>query len=263
MRDIRLDATASPIKESPRQRRRRQLNLPDFIPQVRAESANGGQGDASMRGHAKSLIASVAVATLLSAASALAQPVDTARIAGGSPNDWLAYHQSYNGWDYSPLDQINANNVKDLEVAWIHVPGHATRGLQSMPLVADGVLYYTGSYSRVFALDGATGKQLWSYTPELEATRWSRDRRIRHTTAGAAIGEVEALCRHRRWPVDRARHENRQGGVGHQATGFPEADGRVHRRAALRQGHGGHRQPGRRMAQPKARSMASTPRPAK
>jgi glucose dehydrogenase len=95
---------------------------------------------------------------LLSAASALAQPVDTARIAGGDPNDWPAYHQSYNGWSYSPLDQINANNVKDLQVAWIAVPGHATRGLQSMPLAADGVLYYTGSYSRVFALDGATGK---------------------------------------------------------------------------------------------------------
>ncbi len=56
----------------------------------------------------------VAVATLLSAAPALAQPIDTARIAAGNPNDWLTYHQSYNGWSYSALDQINANNVKDL-----------------------------------------------------------------------------------------------------------------------------------------------------
>jgi hypothetical protein len=50
-----------------------------------------------MRGHAKILAVGAAVATLMSAAPALAQPVDTARIAGGSPNDWLAYHQSYNG----------------------------------------------------------------------------------------------------------------------------------------------------------------------
>ena len=142
-----------------------------------------------MRGHAKALTMTVAVATLLSVATALAQPVDTARIAGGDPNDWLAYHQSYNGWSYSPLDQINANNVKDLEVAWIAVPGHSTRGLQSMPLAADGVLYYTGSYSRVFALDGATGKQLWSYTPELDDALVARRRRISPYNRRAAIGE--------------------------------------------------------------------------
>jgi PQQ-dependent dehydrogenase (methanol/ethanol family) len=130
----------------------------------------------------------VAAATLLSAATALAQPVDTARIAGGDPNDWLTYHQSYNGWSYSPLDQINANNVKDLEVAWIHVPGHATRGLQTTPLVADGVLYYTGSYSRVFALDGATGKELWSYTPELDDALVARQTHSPYNR-GAAIGD--------------------------------------------------------------------------
>jgi alcohol dehydrogenase (cytochrome c) len=48
--------------------------------------------------------------------------------------------------------------VQSLGVAWIHVPGKSTRGLQSMPLAADGVLYYTGSYSRLFALNGATGR---------------------------------------------------------------------------------------------------------
>ncbi len=141
-----------------------------------------------MRAHVRTLTMTVAVATLLSAASALAQPVDTARIAAGDPNDWLTYHQSYNGWSYSPLDQINANNVKDLQVAWISVPGHATRGLQTMPLVADGVLYYTGSYSRVFALDGATGKQLWSYTPELDETLIARQTHSPYNR-GAAIGE--------------------------------------------------------------------------
>ena len=141
-----------------------------------------------MRGHAKILTMTVAVATLLTAAPALAQPVDTARISAGNPNDWLTYHQSYNGWSYSALDQINASNVKDLEVAWIHVPGHSTRGLQSMPLVADGVLYYTGSYSRVFALDGATGKQLWSYTPELDDALVARQTHSPYNR-GAAIGE--------------------------------------------------------------------------
>ena len=121
-----------------------------------------------MLGSKQAIIAGAVLALGLGAGAARAQPVDTARIAAGNPNDWLTYHGSYKGWDYSGLDQINTDNVKDLSVAWIHVPGHSTRGLQSMPLVADGVLYYTGSYSRVFALDGATGNLIWSYFPELD-----------------------------------------------------------------------------------------------
>ena len=147
-----------------------------------------------MRGHAGTLMMTVAVATwpLLSAATALAQPVDTARIAAGDPNDWLTYHGSYKGWDFSGLDQINANNVKDLQVAWTHIPGRSTRGLQSMPLVADGVLYYTGSYSRTFALDGATGKLIWSFFPELDDATVSRQTHSPYTR-GLALGEGKAF----------------------------------------------------------------------
>jgi alcohol dehydrogenase (cytochrome c) len=124
----------------------------------------------------------------VTAAPAVAQPIDTARIAAGSPNDWLTYHGSYNGWDYSGLTQINANNVQGLGVAWLHVPGKSTRGLQSMPLAADGVLYYTGSYSRVFALNGATGEVIWSYFPELDEALVTRQTHSPYNR-GAALGE--------------------------------------------------------------------------
>src|SRR3954451_9801552 len=125
--------------------------------------------DEPMKKQPKHLAAPVAlaIATTLAASSALAQTVDTARIEAGGQNDWLTYHGSYKSYHYSPLAQINVNNVGNLGVAWIHIPGRSTRGLQSMPLVADGVLYYSGSYSRLFALDGATGEVLWSYFPEL------------------------------------------------------------------------------------------------
>src|SRR5215475_12213388 len=93
---------------------------------------------------------SLAVGAALAASSALAQSVDTARIENGGQNDWLTYHGTYKSYHYSPLSQINTSNVGNLDIAWIHIPGRSTRGLQSMPLVADGVLYYTGSYSRVF-----------------------------------------------------------------------------------------------------------------
>src|SRR5712672_2611682 len=112
--------------------------------------------------------AALAVAAMVVAAPASA--IDPARLqaAEQTPNDWLSYHGGYKSYHYSALDQINASNVKNLEVAWIHMPGRSTRGLQSMPLVADGVLYYSGSYSRVFALDGATGKVLWTFFPDLD-----------------------------------------------------------------------------------------------
>jgi alcohol dehydrogenase (cytochrome c) len=130
----------------------------------------------------------LAIGTIITAAPAVAQPVDTALIDAGSANDWLTYHGSYKSYHYSPLDQINVGNVRNLEVAWIHVPGRSTRGLQSMPLVADGVLYYTGSHSRTFALDGATGKVIWSYFPELDEALVARQTHSPYNR-GAAIGE--------------------------------------------------------------------------
>jgi PQQ-dependent dehydrogenase (methanol/ethanol family) len=136
----------------------------------------------------QAMIAGAVLALGLAYGPAQAQPVDTARIAAGNPNDWLTYHGSYKGWDYSGLDQINADNVKNLSVAWIHVPGRSTRGLQSMPLAADGVLYYTGSYSRVFALDGATGNLIWSYFPELDDALIARQTHSPYNR-GLAMGE--------------------------------------------------------------------------
>src|SRR5689334_18998263 len=116
--------------------------------------------------------AALALAALLTAspthAQAPTQPTDAALNAEAAQNDWPTHHGTYKSYHYSGLDQINAGNVKNLEVAWTHYPERATRGLQSTPLAADGVLYYSGSYSRVYALDGATGRTLWTYAPELD-----------------------------------------------------------------------------------------------
>ena len=78
--------------------------------------------------------------------------------------------------------------MKDLQVAWIHFPGKTTRGIESMPLAKDGVLYYSGSFSRVFALDGATGKVLWTYFPELDDQLVARQTHSPYNR-GMAMGE--------------------------------------------------------------------------
>src|SRR3979409_1242464 len=86
--------------------------------------------------------------------------------AEAAQNDWPTHHGTYKSYHYSGLEQINTGNVKNLEVAWMHFPERAPRGLQPTPLAMDGVLYYSGSYNPVYALDGATGKTIWSYTPD-------------------------------------------------------------------------------------------------
>src|SRR3984893_6191573 len=111
--------------------------------------------------------ADLLVAAAISGMSApvIAADIDSARLANAdkNPADWLTYHGSYKSWHYSGLDQINTSNVKNLKVAWSHATPRSTRGLQSFPLVADGVLYYSGSFNQVFALDGATGQLVWAY----------------------------------------------------------------------------------------------------
>ena len=121
-----------------------------------------------MRFDQRRLAALLALGTALVAGPALAQTAQELEATNPNPNDWLSYHGTYKGYDYSGLDQITADNVKDLQVAWMHFPGKTIRGIESMPLAKDGVLYYSGSFSRVFALDGATGKVLWTYFPELD-----------------------------------------------------------------------------------------------
>jgi alcohol dehydrogenase (cytochrome c) len=84
------------------------------------------------------------------------------------PENWPQYHRTSNAWRYSPLDQINTENVKRLKVAWIHQPGDITNGMNATPIVVDGVAYYSGPFNNVFALDAASGKQHWRYQPDLD-----------------------------------------------------------------------------------------------
>ena len=136
--------------------------------------------------------------------------------ADENPNDWLMYHQSYKSWNYSALDQINANNVKDLKVVWMHTPGANKRGVQSVPIVVDGILYYTTSSSQIWALDGATGAFLWKFEPKIDKDR-AEGTVYNPYNRGVAAALRQSLRRHRRRPPDRRRHEDRQTGLGQQA----------------------------------------------
>jgi len=69
---------------------------------------------------------------------------------------------------FSPLKQINADNVKNLLPAWsFSMGGEKQRGNEAQPLIYDGVMYVTGSYSRLYAIDVKTGEELWQYDARL------------------------------------------------------------------------------------------------
>ena len=81
--------------------------------------------------------------------------------------NWPHYGGQYGFWRYSALDQINASNVSKLTPVWAFSTGDFAGGLQSTPIVVDGVMYLSSSNSHIFAIDAATGTQLWKYTYQL------------------------------------------------------------------------------------------------
>ena len=74
----------------------------------------------------------------------------------------MTYYGSYNGWRYSPLTQINPQNVAQLTVKWTVTVGKH-QGLQATPIVVDGIMYLSNADNSVYALNAATGERLWRH----------------------------------------------------------------------------------------------------
>src|SRR5215472_9790787 len=88
------------------------------------------------------------------------------RRADSRTGDWLTHGRNYAETRFSPLNQITAGNVKTLGLAWAF-DTETTRGLEATPIVAGGVMYTTGSWSIVYAVDARTGKLLWKWDPQV------------------------------------------------------------------------------------------------
>jgi len=91
---------------------------------------------------------------------------------------WPYYGHDAGGMRYSPLTQINRDNVSKLKVAWVFHTGEVQErsedkkrsGFETTPILVDGTLYITTPFNRVIALDPATGKQRWTYDPLIDRT---------------------------------------------------------------------------------------------
>jgi len=90
--------------------------------------------------------------------------------ARSEPENWLTYYGAYNGQRYSPLDQINTENVKRLGPAWIFqagttglIAGASTYSFEAAPIVVGGIMFLSGWDGWVWALDAKTGTEIWRY----------------------------------------------------------------------------------------------------
>ena len=99
---------------------------------------------------------------LLPAVAAAYTPVTNARLKSPEPENWLLLRGNYEGWMYSPLSQINTNNVKNLTPVWSYATG-VDSGHEAPPIVNDGVMFVAAPYDKLMALDAKTGDLLWEY----------------------------------------------------------------------------------------------------
>jgi len=98
--------------------------------------------------------------------------IDAARlvVAHRDSANWLTYGRTYSEQRFSPLRQISDSTVAQLGLVWSQeLP--TTRGLEATPIVNDGVIYTTSSWSLVYAFDANSGRQLWMYDPKVIRSR--------------------------------------------------------------------------------------------
>ncbi len=128
----------------------------------------------------------LAIALAVTGVARAQTPVDGAAIANEKETaNWLSYGRTYSEQRYSPLTQISAQTIKGMGVDWaLELPTDHT--LLATPLVVDGVMYFTGSFSVVRAVDARTGKILWTYDPKTLAVAGDRQRIFWDSNRGVA-----------------------------------------------------------------------------
>ena len=165
-----------------------------------------------------------------------------------NPARWLTFSGDYSGQRHSPLTQLTPQNVAGLVPQWIFqtdIPGFPGRGIETSPLVVDGVLYVTGNNNQAFAIDGRTGRPIWTYRRTLPA----------NFSASVCCGPVNrgfAMLGDRLYMGTLDAHLvalDRQTGsvIWDVAVGDLQEGQRHHGRAARRKEQGDHRRRGRRL----------------
>ncbi len=106
----------------------------------------------------------------------------------GTNENWSMHGGGVDESGYSRLDAINTGTIDKLGLAW-SLDLDDERTLQATPLAVDGVLYFTGSYANIYAVDGVSGKVLWTYDPETSDHNPEKLRYVLPVNRGAAYAD--------------------------------------------------------------------------
>ena len=100
--------------------------------------------------------------------------IDDERIknAESEPGNWLSFGRTYEEQRFSPLTQINKDTLNDLGLAW-YKDMNTNRALEATPIVVDKTMYFSSTWSKVYAVDAVTGEEKWMYDPEVPG-EWAR-----------------------------------------------------------------------------------------
>lgn len=92
--------------------------------------------------------------------------------ANQEPQNWMSLGRNFQQQQHSPLQQMNNENVDRIGLAWEYKTftsrGKVNRGLEASPIVVDGVMYTSGAWSIVMAIDAKTGREIWRYDPQVD-----------------------------------------------------------------------------------------------
>ena len=115
--------------------------------------------------------------------------IDDERIinAESEPGNWIAHGRTYEEQRFSPLSKINKESVTDLGLAWYKDMG-TNRALEATPIVVDGIMFFTSTWSRVYAVEAKTGKTIWKFDPEVPG-EWARKACCDIVNRGVAVYE--------------------------------------------------------------------------
>ena len=162
------------------------------------------------------------------------EPITEARLLDPEDGDWLSYRRTYDVTGFSPLHQINRDNVGDLRLVWAWSMRDNSRWVPT-PIVANGLMYVAEGSGRVTAFDVVSGDVAWvhtrSYPEDIEKSQALGRHRgvsvlgdtIYWGTADAALVALDALTGEQRWEVSTADYSM---GLGHSHPALI-ADGKV------------------------------------
>src|SRR4030088_2748263 len=115
-----------------------------------------------------SLVASTCLVPITAGAGPIENysPVTADRLKNPEPGNWMHYRRTYDGEGYSPLEQINTQNVKNLTPVWTFSTG-VIEGHEAPPIVNNGIMFVATPMGQVIALNAKTGEEYWRYKRQL------------------------------------------------------------------------------------------------